>query len=618
MGKSYGRKIASSSLAEIGKSQRRIVVLKTNSGDPVIISKSFAKRYRGIRGHVYKHALKGFAISLSDQAVAKLKKDSRVRYIVNDRPVKAFAQTTPVGIGRLGATRNATAAIASDGGDVDIDIAVLDTGADLDHPDLNVFNSVNFSKGRNANDGHGHGTHVAGTIAARDNDSYVVGVAPGARLWIIRVLDNKGNGWTSDIIKGIDYVTANADKIEVANMSLGGVGSDDGSCGLTNNDPQHEAICNVVAAGVVMVVAAGNESDDAANHVPAAYDEVITVSAFADSDGIGGGSGPATSYGADDTFASFSNFGEDVDISAPGVDILSTYKGGSTASMSGTSMAAPHIAGLAGLYIAINGRATDGAGVLAIKDGLITTGIAQSGPDGFSDDPDQFEEPLGNAEAIDPTGPVTPAVKLTVTSDQPSYNLLNGEDSALVTTNVVDELGNPIEGLLNSAFEYLLDGGVITTNTAEGSPGLYQAAIGLVGLADGTHSVSVQVSDDRALTGNNATNFTTTTATTPTIHVGSISYGLQGGKNKDRNLLILVTVADSQSESVDGASVSVDLYRDGKYVGSATATTDSIGEASFLLRNAKTGCYSTTINSISKEGTNYDASQNQADPGICK
>ena len=120
-----------------------------------------------------------------------------------------------------------------------MDVAVIDTGIDSKHPDLNVVGGVNFAGGnpKSFNDGNGHGTHVSGTIAALDNAQGVVGVAPGARLWGVRVLNNQGSGFLSDVIAGIDWVTANASTIEVANMSLGWTGSD------TNpNDPAHEAI----------------------------------------------------------------------------------------------------------------------------------------------------------------------------------------------------------------------------------------------------------------------------------------------------------------------------------------------------------------------------------------
>ncbi len=218
----------------------------------------------------------------------------------------------------------------------------------------------NCSTGRKYDDGHGHGTHVAGTAAAKDNGSGVVGVAPGAPLYSVRVLDNTGSGTTSSVICGIDWVTANGPgtgaDIKVANMSLGGSGSDDGNCGNSNNDAEHKAICRSVAKGITYVVAAGNNNSDLARHIPSAYDEVLTVTAEADFNGQPGGGAAATCRAdVDETAADFSNFaGNSADeghtIAAPGVCIRSTWKSGGYNTISGTSMATPHVAGVAALW----------------------------------------------------------------------------------------------------------------------------------------------------------------------------------------------------------------------------------------------------------------------------
>jgi subtilisin family serine protease len=324
--------------------------------------------------HRYGHALKGFAATVPGQKLEDLKNDPRVAFVSEDRLVSALAkpgtaqpaESLPTGIDRVNAENRANKGTG-------VHVAVIDTGIQTNHPDLqaNVAGGKNCSTGRSYSDGNGHGTHVAGTIAALDNDIGVVGVAPEAKLWAVRVLDNAGYGSWSSIICGLDFVTskapANGGPITVANMSLGGGGSSDDDCGNTDNDALHQAICRTRDAGVTIVVAAGNSGANASSSVPAAYDDaVITVSALADSDGQAGGLGASTSYGPDDTFASFSNYGSAVDLGAPGVGIRSTWKGSSYNTISGTSMASPHVAGAAALYLAAN----PGAAWTAVRDAL--------------------------------------------------------------------------------------------------------------------------------------------------------------------------------------------------------------------------------------------------------
>ena len=165
---------------------------------------------------------------------------------------------------------------------------------------------------------------MAGTIGARPGSRGILGVAPGARLHAVKVLSDSGSGAWSDVICGIDWVTGHASVIEVANMSLGGElrRADTSTC---SSGGMHSAICRSIDAGVTYVVAAGNSRKDASKLVPAAYDEVMTVSALADFNGLAGGGGKATCRrDQDDTIADFSNFGADVDLMAPGVCIEST------------------------------------------------------------------------------------------------------------------------------------------------------------------------------------------------------------------------------------------------------------------------------------------------------
>lgn len=338
---------------------------------------------------VYSHALNGFAARIPDARLEKLLEDPRVLFIDADRVMTIQAQTIPTGILRIDGGLSSTNS-GNGSGSVDVDVAILDTGIQTNHPDLNVVGGKNCVKGKNTiEDGHGHGTHVAGTVAAKDDSNGVVGVAPGARLWAVRVLDNNGSGTTSTIICGIDWVTANAGTIEVANMSLGGSGTDS-NCG--GSDAYHNAICNSVNAGVTYVVAAGNSAANANNFRPATYAEVITVSALADFDGQAGGLGSATCrVDVDDTFASFSNYGADVDMIAPGVCILSTWKGSAYNTISGTSMASPHVAGAAALYLSQNPSATPAQ----VKSALIN---AANFDWNNVDDPDGIKEPLLNVD----------------------------------------------------------------------------------------------------------------------------------------------------------------------------------------------------------------------------
>jgi subtilisin family serine protease len=282
----------------------------------------------------YEHTIKGFAVRAAAQPgknpVAEMKKaNPKIAGCEQDQVMKAFviqkggvsasADTTPWGITRVGGAGSTSARTAW----------VIDSGIDLDHPDLtvDVGRSVSYVGG-GPDDKNGHGTHVAGTIAAKANGIGVVGVSPGTTVVAVRVLGASGSGSTSGVIKGVDYVGAHGVSGDVANMSLGG----GASTALDN------AVIAAASKGVRFTLAAGNESVNANTRSPAraggasSNDTVYTVSAF-------GQTG--------DRFASFSNYGNPpIEWAEPGVSILSTYKGGGYATMSGTSMAAPHLAGI--------------------------------------------------------------------------------------------------------------------------------------------------------------------------------------------------------------------------------------------------------------------------------
>jgi subtilisin family serine protease len=368
---------------------------KVVAGQYIVVLKDGADQSQVVADHkrrddarvlqTYGHALKGYAAKLSPAALEKIKVDPRVDYVSPDyegKPVQAKppppppppppGQTLPTGMDRIDAEQSSAVSGDKTGDPTNVDVAIVDTGIDLTHPDLNVqpiapvdclSRTDQYYDGTN-NDGYGHGTHVAGIVGAKDNTVGVVGAAPGARLWPVRNLNSVASGTYSAQICAIDYVTAHADEIEVANFSQGSLSphKDDGNCGNTNNDPMHQAICRSVAAGVTWVMAAGNSAFDlSTNYVdaPMGYDEVLNTTAMSDANGRpdGGGSITCRKRETDDAPASFSDWvssAADIahTIAAPGVCINSTWKGGGYAIESGTSMAAPTAAGTVALCFA--------------------------------------------------------------------------------------------------------------------------------------------------------------------------------------------------------------------------------------------------------------------------
>jgi subtilisin family serine protease len=295
------------------------------------------------------------------QAVQQLEANPNVQDVVQDITVNIDqAQILPSGENRKDADWSSRPGRSGDGIDnVNADIAILDTGVQTNHPDLNVFRCVGFGY-PNCNDGHGHGTHVAGIAAARDNNIGVVGAAPGARIWAVKVLSDGGSGSFSDILAGINYVFTNRAQIEAVNLSLGATGT---------FLPAETALRTLAQSGVTVAVSAGNNGQNANGNTPAraglGFNGVITVSAYGDSDGRCGGYGPATSRGPDDSYPAFSAF--NVDLAAAGVDILSTYKNSGYARMSGTSMSSPDVAGAAAYYKSLFPRMTPAQIEVALK-----------------------------------------------------------------------------------------------------------------------------------------------------------------------------------------------------------------------------------------------------------
>jgi len=276
--------------------------------------------------HSY-HLLPVVSAILTDDVIDGLRRRPEVVYVEGDPRVYAAGQSLPWGVDRIDAEQVWQAGPGKGG--AGIDVAIIDTGIDNDHPDLRVLGGINFT-GQLVLDGsrrpvdwddkEGHGTHCAGVVAALNNTIGVVGVAPEVNLWAVKVLDDNRSGYVSDVIKGLEWCVDY--RIEIASMSFAGA----------HSASFEEACDTAYRAGVLLVAASGNSGASTVGY-PAAYDSVIAVSAI-DSSGA---------------LAPFSNTGPEIELTAPGAEINSTYCDGGYATLSGTSMACPHVAGAAAL-----------------------------------------------------------------------------------------------------------------------------------------------------------------------------------------------------------------------------------------------------------------------------
>jgi subtilisin len=614
---------------------RYIVVFTDAVADPPGVARGMAAEHGLELRHTYSTALKGFAAVVPPARMAALRADPRVRYVTPDRVHQIHQQggLLPTGIDRIEAELHPSHLEGAP--PVDVDIAILDSGIDTDHPDLSPVHRVISFAGGSGEDGNGHGTHVAGIAAA--NGAGLVGVAPGARIWAVKVCKNGGSCILSDILAGINYVADHADEIDVVNMSLGGRGSDDGACGTLNEDLEHVAICAATELGVVFVVSAGN-GGAAAGNVPAAYSEVITVSALADFDGKRGGEGaPTCRPDEDDSFANFSSYGAAVDVMAPGVCIESAWKQGGYNIISGTSMAAPHVAGTAALYIAEHGGAVDGAGVADIKSALLGSAIGQGDHCGLKtvDDDDGFPEPIifANAlilggtgtcgESAEPvgtdlaiTGVSAPAiagpgqvieVRVTlkntgasdVTEDIPVY---------LVSNNTTPETGNDI--LIGTQTLPELAAGtseelVFSWDTS---------ALPTPSLGDHTITASHGFTDDDADDAENNNSLTAIVTLAVTMHVGDLEGSSDPPEKGAWTARVWITAHDADENPLNGATV-FGTWTSPDGTGSCV-TVDGRCEVSYSgISRGKEIQIWFTVDSLVLDGVSYDPTANHDPDG---
>ncbi|MBI2947142.1 MAG: S8 family serine peptidase [Verrucomicrobia bacterium] len=511
---------------------------------------------RGIGGQV-KHVytiVPAVAASVPEAALRGLAQDARVSVIEEDGLVQAIDHSTTSGDSELnnswGVKHIGSGAVHAGGNKgASVRVAVIDSGVDYNHPDL----SANYSGGYdfvnndpNPIDDNGHGTHVAGTIGAADNGSGVVGVAPEARIYALKVLDASGSGPWSGIIAALQWCVDNG--IQISNNSYG-AGSDPGSI-------VRAAFDNAAAAGVLHVAAAGNSGNAAGKGdnviYPARYDSVIAVAAT----------------DPDNNRASFSSTGAAVELAAPGVNINSTILGGGYGLLSGTSMASPHVAGAAALVLGSgisdangNGKVNDD---IRIKLQSTADDLGATGRD------TKFGYGLVDADEAAPRPPV----------NAPAVAILSPANAALFDSGasvVFSGSGTDVEdGDLTASLVW-----TSSINGQIGTGGSFTAT-----LNDGVHTITASATDANGNTGSASITITVGTPPPPPTLSVSVSTAKASYVNGE-TALITVTVTDG-SNPVSGAAVHVVVTSANGTKLSGDGTTDSSGVAKFNYRvNAK-------------------------------
>jgi subtilisin len=605
-----------------------IAVFQANEGDPENAARGLARQFGVSVSGVYKHSIRGFAFAGSEQAAEALARNPRIAYVEQDQWcfTTSVHVTIPTGVRRIGINDDWLEVVAPSRQPVAGRIAILDTGLDWNHPDLNIdpdgvrFYEVTVTTGQGKNkqtykeirsddqwqDVHGHGTHVGGTAGA---NGQIVGVAPGALLTAVKVLSDQGSAPGSVVIAGIDWVAANSHRFDVANMSLGGGFS----------QALNDAVRGATEAGVVMVVSAGNAASDASKMSPASEPAAITVSAMADFDGLPGAlssstwsftssacQDPATGESiptTDDTRVCWSNWGPLVDICAPGARIYSTYPNGTYYTMSGTSMAAPHVAGAAALYIAFNREAlaglTGSTRVEHVTD-VLKTGGWQFGDHGyFSGDEDGFPEPLLNVRPL--LGAGRPDLQVTITAPEHEQTFEPGASisfSATATASGVDAAGEILwvssrDGLLSAE-----SGGSISASLSEGAH-IITASITDPGSAfSGLDSVTIIVGEGEI------------------VDPGPKQLFLQISTDKDEYVnnetmrsTFLVTWLDENGSPVEGVSINGAMIdaKGGRWTVTGTTDADGLFVALWKVNTGRGGKGTYTINATATRTGWYDA-----------
>jgi subtilisin family serine protease len=588
--------------------QTVIVGLNPGAGRASTVADEFGRKLGGQRGFVYSHAFNGFSMTLPEQAISALQRDPRIAFVELDQAV--YALDMPTGVDRIEADKYHDVQSGGAPGSyaVPVNVAIIDTGI-ASHPDLNVVGAIDCTytdwlgrascRSNGNSDDNGHGTHVAGTVGGYAGGG-AVGVAPGARLWSVKVLRSDGSGSMSMIIAGIDWVTSQANNIQVANMSLG--------CECSSS-ALNTALNNSTSAGIVYVAAAGNSAKNASTFSPANHPRVIAVSAMADFDGKPGGLGsPTCRSETDDGFAGFSNFGSTVDLAAPGVCIRSTWPGGGYNVISGTSMASPHVAGAAALYIAANGVPKTSTRWSVVKAGLLTDNwsVLQNHECGFTGGK-SAERSLMLADC----GEGAPGGDEPVANTPPTAAITSptsGNVSGTVTIQVSASDAEDAAGSLT--VEVRINSGAWQNATYNAVSGRYEWAWNTTLVGDGNNTIDARATDTASepLT-TNATPVTVTVDNAPSNTAPVVGITSPTGGNVEGTVTIHVTASDAE-DADDGLNVEVRIgsgswqaaiYSSGTYQWAWNTTSVVNGNHSISARatdsaGATTNASSVTVN----------------------